>query len=504
MAVFILARMVRFPIRPAFVCLAALVVASGCDRGGAHKPAQPAAPDEPEPGAATEPTMSTTDELLDGPPADDLDETELDAERADTSAIEAVDTPKDAFDLMRQQLVDDDAFHEVALWRLQMLRNAPFARAGYEFDTPWLAAYFWRQPAVYEPGGFEDGALTELERHNASRIRAYERRLSTAALQDRWDNLWAEYDIDAPDGPWATPGPWDRIEDRLEARILAEHLDTSHPADPLFDAEANRPIPRGFGGVELGEDAPDHLGSPSSRSSADPAFAFDTMTIGIRGHEGEIRDVVGGEFYHPHDEPPATKRALMTSIETQMTAAFGSPDQTDFYAAWVHDTAIWRAEDRVMIIGFLAAPEEHGAVAAIRPADSSRPCGPDDGFDEVVEAIATAHDDDDMEAFSEYLPERFGVEGILVSEDGEMPAEDEDGHQAYFDAQSYDEFFSIENTDGDRWRESGHGCSILHPHHVLTGVSALNAVFRKHGDTWKLSGITEWVAGAYHLPGSDL
>lgn len=407
--------------------------------------------------------------------------------------IQAFDTPEEAFELMQQQSLDPEFFDEVALWRLQLLRNAPFARAGHEFSTPWLEAYFWRQPGVYEPGGFDDDELTDRERDNVGEIRAYEDELSDDELQSRWEALWDSYEMDPPEGSaWEVPGPWQNIEDRIEARLIAELLDVSHPDDPLFDADATRPIPQGFDGIHPGDEPPEELDAPFRRRDFEPHFAHDSMQIGVGSDDDEVRDVAAGLFYHPHGGQPADVEDQLTGLEKQFTAAFGQPDETDFDAAWVHDAPIWREGDRVMVVGFRAAPEEAGAMAVIRPADPARPCGPEDGFDESLEGIVEAYENDDLDALTEYVADPLAANMIYVTEDGEEPEDVDDHH--IIEVQSYEEFFNVEASDGEQWRDSRHGCAPLHGHHVLPGVGALPYIFHRDGDTWELTAIREWVA----------
>ncbi|MFB6355799.1 MAG: YARHG domain-containing protein [bacterium] len=414
----------------------------------------------------------------------------------DTAKVVTVDTvagPKQAIKLMRSGRVSTRSLEGLPLHKLQVLRNAPFASAGYEFNTPWLSAYFRRMPERYNPGNFNDTELTDLEKRNAERIRKFEQSISKKELQQRWKELWEEYEnTPTDDKPWETPRDWNGIGDRVEARLLAERLDIPYPEDPLFDEGASRPVSRGFAGIELGGDTQVELKHEFSRKTAALDFAWEKLKVGARVENGSVKDVIAGDFYHPHNGRPAPPKMQLAEMEARIIAAFGAPDTRDYESGWLKDAMLWRAGDRVMQIGFLQAPEEAGPVVAIRPADPTRPCGPKDGFEEDFNAVARAYDNNKMKTLKKYLSDVIPLQAVVITEDGELP---ERGELPINRATSYEEHFHIEEQNGDFIREADYSCHPLETHYRVTGIGVLPYVYKKIGGTWKLVNIQEWVAG---------
>lgn len=151
------------------------------------------------------------------------------------------DDPEVAIEAMAQHQWEKEELEELSLRELSILRNAPFARAGLEFETPWLYGYFSRWPD-YDPQESPD-EITDREDANASLIREVEEEFSTQAIRKRWDEVWEEHpDLKPPTkrDTWPSPGPWEGLDGRIEARLAGERLEQPFPRDPLFGDDEDR------------------------------------------------------------------------------------------------------------------------------------------------------------------------------------------------------------------------------------------------------------------------
>lgn len=428
-----------------------------------------------------------------------------DAEPAAPEDVETLSEPEAAMELVKDRWLAKEILKELSLRELSILRNAPFARAGQEFRTPWLAAYFWRDPKVYEPGDFDEDAVTELEAANSRQVRAFEAGMTEAERKERWNALWDDLGEEPPgDEPWHWPEPWQRdIESRIEARLLAEALERPHPPDPLFDEGATRPLPRDLGGIELGDPKPDDLEHAFSRRQETIEFLDADLEVGVREEGGEVADVAAGEFHHPHDGRPIESEIHVESFERQLTAIFGEPDERAVHSAWPpHDEPIWRADDRVLELGYLVKPEEAGPAMLLRPADPGRPCGPEDGFARTLEGIARGFDAGDFDAVMEHVADPLVGQGVVYSEGGEL-SEDELEKVPFDEVHPLKDAFSVDEHDGTMLREGRRGCAPLSGKHVASGMGhALSPVFGADEERrWYLGAIREHVPGYLREPG---
>lgn len=118
-------------------------------------------------------------------PSDNYDAKQLsDIERRNIAAIDAAQkkqrqvgvSPGDMA-LFQTTPVSEELLRGLGLYELRLLRNEVYARRGRNFQTAWLAQYFYGQ-SWYEPSeSFSDADLTGVEKQNVETIVRYENRL---------------------------------------------------------------------------------------------------------------------------------------------------------------------------------------------------------------------------------------------------------------------------------------------------------------------------------------
>lgn len=426
-------------------------------------------------------------------------------DEADENAGE--DAPEDddpseiarAFDLVEERTLDEAFLEDLSLRELSILRNAVFARAGNEFQTPWLDAFFRRDLSRYSPRGLDEDLISERAKANARRIAEFEDGLARSELEARWEELWSRYDAAPPaaGGAWSVPGPWTSHRDRIEARLLAEALDREFPPDPLFDTNASRPIPPALGGIRLGQTLADDADAINARARVEPVGQ--ELFVTVRREEGEVRDIfasvttVAGAI----DEPPIDD--LEAAFERQLTAAYGEPGASGEDSAWLPDDApVWPGERHLLQLGRLSYGQEVSAVIALRTDDPARPCGPDDGFDETLDRIARAFDDDDEDALARFVHDPIASVSVgVLTRDGELPPEYEDSG---LPPASFEDHFAITENSGTIWREARRGCGPQTARNVVAPRGLLDYhIFGRVDGEWGLTVLSDHVVNVAGL-----
>jgi len=89
--------------------------------------------------------------------------------------------------------LDPQELKDLTLVELRLLRAGVFARHGHAFDTPWVGAYFQRQPWYRARGVVRMEALTALEQANVNLIDSATNKKSLSQLKDIREGIYGHY-----------------------------------------------------------------------------------------------------------------------------------------------------------------------------------------------------------------------------------------------------------------------------------------------------------------------
>lgn len=296
-----------------------------------------------------------------------------------------------------------------SLRMLTLMRNAPFARAGYEFETAWIAEHFQRHE-WYEPGTFDPDSISARDDHNATLIRQYEETLSLKELRARRRAHW-EQKGGVPTEGWR-PSVWKDPEAQREALLLSEAIAKRSgslragipwgfgddfrlgtPVEALPEA-IEHTIPAGTG---LGEDPkrvrlPRDSASRIEDSVPDSVLAdWGPSVVIYLDSTGRVEQLVvevdisaelPDEGYVPPDGFAGLHRRVQGVIDR-----FGPPTDRGNYRRWGDTGTIepvrWDAGNHVAEVWpMFGCCLQQDAFLAIHTGAPDRMCGPEDGFRE--------------------------------------------------------------------------------------------------------------------------
>ena len=370
------------------------------------------------------------------PSAESPPEQEAQEEEAPTQPPETVATPpkRPPIDFSagpipyyteRSILVTD--LESRSLGELSLIRNTIYARAGYEFSTPWLATHF-REQDWYEPGGFDESRLSEIDRKNVSTVREFERAMTKEELRELWEAHWKDHG-GTPKETWQPPGPWEDESDRIEASLLASALEHLRPRNELFDDVVNPglSIPREWAGIRVGEPPPESSGEPievpAIKGWSDVVLSEDGRVTHI-----EVRPSleIDYEFIDPYYIADRKKERIIEILTEQL----GQPWSDGRRVVWSDGTT--RVEPQI----------RHGCCENIwfrllvSTEDPTADCGAKDGFESWIEDLerAVAGADSEKAASLFHYPFRDAGDLMRSIELGTLDFETPEEFKAQFPA----------------------------------------------------------------------
>jgi hypothetical protein len=280
-----------------------------------------------------------------------------------------------------------------SLRMLTLMRNAPFARAGYEFETEWIDQHF-RSHDWYEPGDFDPDSISARDDHNATLLRQYEENLSLKELRARRRAHW-EQKGGVPEHGWL-PSVWENADARREALLLSEAI--AKRSDSLRAG-----IPWGFGGdFRLGasvEALPETVDRPANGVS----WVQDNLADSLLGDWGprvaiyldstdHIEQVVAEVRMSSFEPVGDGDYARLRSEVREIIDRLGPPTDPGNYREWGTAETVrpvrWEAGSHVAevwpVFGCCLAQD---AFLSIHTDAPDRMCGPEDGFREWFAAF---------------------------------------------------------------------------------------------------------------------
>lgn len=338
------------------------------------------------------------------------------------SAIDIADEPYYPVDLL-----DEEALRQRSLRELSLMRNTIFARAGFEFSSPWLREHF-ESRGWYEGGPFQEERLSEVDRRNVATLRHVEESFSREELQERWLSLWQREGGVALDY-WEPPGPWEGRDEQIEAALLARALNLPRASQEDGDStgqgpsQDRAPLSATLAGATLGQ--------------RPPAEAADNTQVEVFGIRGRLRLVTDDDGLITHiiifAQTMPTEGDLIDIYSTDQVAGairevFGEPTTAPASTWAVLEPYIWMGEGYRLEVQFHdLCCGDHEIRLVLRTEDPKRICGPDDGFHQWALALSQEIQGGDAQAAAARFRFPFrDIQRLVFDNPGEEPFDFED------------------------------------------------------------------------------